>query len=441
MLLIRNTEVSGRHGLDVLCTDGKIRDVGRNLVHPDAETIDADGGVLLPGLHDHHVHLFALAASRRSVRCGPPDVADEETLVSVLRHAEDSADGWIRGVGYHESVAGMLDRHTLDAMASERPIRIQHRSGKMWFLNSIALQMLSVNESNGQLFRKDEWIRKRLGPAANHLAEVADTSRQLASYGVTGITDATASNDAEAERLWMDVDASQSVRLMGNEDLGHGSLKIMLDDYALPEIEAFQERIRVAHDCGRPVAVHCVTRTELVYALSALIEVGSLSGDRIEHASVVDDSTLDLMNRAGICVVTQPNFLVERGDQYLKDVDPQHFESLYRGKSFLDAGIPLGGGTDAPFGGADPWTAMRAAVHRQTASGKVIGVQEILTPEQALAMFTSSAETPGGPPRRITPGQTADLCLLAQPWSQARKRISRDDVVMTVLAGTITYRR
>ena len=195
-------------------------------------------------------------------------MADKETLASVLRNAEDSADGWIRGVGYHESVAGMLDRHTLDAMASERPIRIQHRSGKMWFLNSIALQMLSVNESNGQLFRKDEWIRERLGPAANHLAEVADTSRQLASYGVTGITDATASNDAEAERLWMDVDASQSVRLMGNEDLGHGSLKIMLDDYALPEIEAFQERIRVAHDCGRPVAVHCVTRTELVYALS-----------------------------------------------------------------------------------------------------------------------------------------------------------------------------
>ena len=171
------------------------------------------------------------------------------------------------------------------------------------------------------------------------------------------------------------------------------------------------------------------------------MEVGSLSGDRIEHASVVDESTLDLMYRVGVWVVTQPNFLAERGDQYLEGVDAQQLEFLYRAKSFLDAGIPLGGGTDAPFGGADPWAAMHAAIHRKTRSGEVIGEQEKLAPEEALAMFTSAAETPGGSPRRITPGQTADLCLLAKPWSEARDRISKDDVAMTVMAGTITYRR
>ena len=441
MLLIRNAEVEGSRGLDVFCHDGKIHNIGRNLVHPDAETVDADGGVLLPGLHDHHVHLFALAATRRSVPCGPPEVGDDETLATVLRNAEDSTDGWIRGVGYHESVAGMLDRHRLDAMVSERPIRIQHRSGKMWFMNSLALQALGLNDSNGQLFRKDAWVRERLGSAGDHWVDVAAASRLLASYGVTGITDATASNNAEVERDWSAIDLCQRVRLMGNEDLGHGSLKIMLDDYALPNIDEFQQRIRAAHERGRPVAVHCVTRTELVYTLSALTEIGSLAGDRIEHASIVDESTLDLMLRVGIRVVTQPNFLVERGDQYLQDVNPQQLEFLYRAKTFLDAGIPLAGGTDAPFGGADPWAAMHAAVHRRTASGEVIGEQEKLTPEQAIAMFTSSVEMPGGASRRITPGQAADLCLLQQPWAEARDRISKDDVAMTVMAGTITYRR
>ena len=441
MLLIRDTEVEGYRGLDVFCDGGKIRDIGKNLVRPNAETFEADGGALLPGLHDHHAHLFALAAVRRSVRCGPPEVVDDEMLKSVLRSAGDSADSWIRGIGYHESVAGMLDRHTLDAMVSDRPIRIQHRSGKMWFMNSIALQAVGMNESNGQLFRKDEWIRERLGQVVDHSADVAAASRLLASYGITGITDATASNDANVERTWSDIDIRQRVRLMGNEDLGHGALKIMLDDYALPEIDEFQQRISAAHGCGRPVAVHCVTRTELVYTLSVLMEVGSISGDRIEHASVVDESTLDLMYRVGVWVVTQPNFLAERGDQYLEGVDAQQLEFLYRAKSFLDAGIPLGGGTDAPFGGADPWAAMHAAIHRKTRSGEVIGEQEKLAPEEALAMFTSAAETPGGSPRRITPGQTADLCLLAKPWSEARDRISKDDVAMTVMAGTITYRR
>ena len=62
MLLIRNAEVEGSRDLDVFCHDGKIHDIGQNLVHPDAETVDANGGVLLPGLHDHHVHQFAHAA-------------------------------------------------------------------------------------------------------------------------------------------------------------------------------------------------------------------------------------------------------------------------------------------------------------------------------------------------------------------------------------------
>jgi predicted amidohydrolase YtcJ len=125
----------------------------------------------------------------------------------------------------------------------------------------------------------------------------------------------------------------------------------------------------------------------------------------------------------------------------LKDVDAQQLKFLYRAKSFLDVGIPLGGGTDAPFGGADPWAAMHAAVHRETALGEVIGEREKLSPEQAIAMFTSSSETPGGPLRQISLGQTADLCLLARSWSEARTRLSSSDVAMTVMGGTITYRR
>lgn len=65
---------------------------------------DAHGGALLPGLHDHHIHLAALAASRASIICGPPDVTTEEELEHRVASAPTA--GWIRGVGYHESVAG-----------------------------------------------------------------------------------------------------------------------------------------------------------------------------------------------------------------------------------------------------------------------------------------------------------------------------------------------
>ena len=82
---------------------------------------------------------------------------------------------------------------------------------------------------------------------------------------------------------------------------------------------------------------------------------------------------------------------------------------------------------------------MAAAVSRRTTSGKLIGEKEALTPERALALFTTPADAPGGEPRRIAAGEPADLCLLKLPWSRARERLRHDDVAATVRAGSVTY--
>ena len=438
MLLIRDTQIDGVGGLDVRCRDGRIKEIGKGLLASDGEaTIDAHGGAMLPGLHDHHLHLFALAAARRSVECGPPAVTSAGALKSALENA--GGEGWIRGVGYHESVAGMLDRRTLDALIEDRPVRIQHRSGKMWFLNSAAVMSVGLDAgSDGQLFRRDDWLRERLGEPE---VDLEDTSRLLSSFGVTGVTETTPSNDATTVRRLDSLGLRQSLTLMGDDTLERGTLKIMLDDYALPRIDAFRERVVAAHERSRPVAIHCVTRTELVFALSVLIDAGTMRGDRIEHASVTDAAAMELLARAGVTVVTQPNLIAERGDQYLVDVDPADHDHLYRCRGFLDAGVPLGGGTDAPYGSPDPWVAMRAAVRRETASGTVIGARETLTPEQALALFTTPPDDPGGAPREVAVGRAADLCLLDRSWAQARESLRHDHVAATIAAGVLTFRQ
>lgn len=434
MLLIRNSEVEGVSGLDVRCRRGRIVEIGRLVPAEGERVVDADGGALLPGLHDHHLHFFALAAAQRSVRCGPPEVTDAAALEAALRYAP--GDGWIRGVGYHESVAGRLDRARLDGMVADRPLRIQHRSGKMWFVNTAAAQALGLGpESNGRLFRRDRW----LGTRVDGDVDVAATTRLLASCGVTGFTDATPHNDPAAVRDLVAAAPLQHVVAMGDESLSEGALKIMLDDFDLPGIDALRTRMAGAHAAGRPVAVHCVTRTELVFALSTLLEAGAVPEDRIEHASVADAAAMELLARAGVTVVTQPNFVAERGDRYLAEVPASDHAHLYRGQGFLDAGIPLGGGTDTPFGDPDPWLAIRAAVTRETPSGKALGAGEALTPERALALFTTPPEEPGGAPRRVRVGEAADLCLLDRPWSRARLSLSRHLVAATVRAGEVTY--
>ena len=436
MLLIRDAELgSGR--ADVRCRDGRIVEIGTGLAASSGEEIiEARGGALLPGLHDHHIHLFALAAARGSVNCGPPEVGDRDALAAALASATGSE--WIRGVGYHESVAGMLDRRSLDAIAPERPVRIQHRSGKMWFLNSTAARILGFDaDFDGRLFRQDEWLRDHVDTDV----DLAAVSLELSSYGVTGVTDATPSNDNTTATDIAAAGVRQRVCPMGGEALSKGTLKIMLDEYALPDFDALRARIVDAHARSRPTATHCVTRAELVFALSALIDAGTIPGDRIEHASVTDEATMALVVEAGVTVVTQPNFIAERGGQYLADVDPADHRHLYRCRSFLDAGVPLGGGTDAPFGKPDPWAAIRAAVTRRTSDGRAIGAEEALSPERALALFTTPAGEPGGAPRRIAVGETGDMCLLDRGWREARESLRHERVAATILGGEVLFRR
>ncbi|MXY53268.1 MAG: amidohydrolase family protein [Gammaproteobacteria bacterium] len=437
MVLLRNAEIDGTRA-DVRIRGGVVAEFGRLAAVDGEEVVEARGGVLLPGLHDHHLHFLALAAARSSVRCGPPEVCDRDQLRAALAAAPAEKE-WIRGVGYHESVAGELDRAALDAFVPERPVRIQHRSGKMWFLNGAALRSVGLDPGgDGRLFRRDEWLRKRLGDA-DLTAAALEVSAQLAAWGVTGFTDATPSNDAAAVRRIRELAPHQRVYAMGNETLATGHLKVMLDDAELPDIDELVGRIGEAHERGRPVAFHCVTRTELVFALGALMEAGTQPGDRIEHAAIADEDGLRLLREAGVTVVTQPNFIAERGDRYVADVEAGEHRFLYRGAGFLDAGIPLAGGTDAPFGEPDPWALVKAAVLRETQSGVVVGEGEKLTPERALALFTTPHLDPGGAPRKIGQGAPADLCLLALPWREARLRLDGCDVVGTWIAGKRSF--
>jgi predicted amidohydrolase YtcJ len=465
MLIVGAERYPDLDRVDVHVAGGLIERVGRGLAaRPGERVVAAMGGALLPGLHDHHLHLHALAARQDSVTCGPPDVETEEQLANALQSRPGS--GWLRGVDYHESVAGLLDRRQLDAIVADRPVRIEHASGKMWFLNSAAVAALELpghgalegvecdgdGKPTGRLFRLDDWLRGRL--AGQGPPDLTRVSQLLASFGVTGVTDTSPGNDDAAAGVFAAAIANgtlrQRLRMMGSElltpgrrgdRLEAGEVKILLDEYALPDLDALIERVRRAHAAGRGAAFHCVTRIELVFALRALADAGSDAADRLEHASLTPADALPLIRECGATVVTQPGLIALRGDRYLADVDPSELPDLYRLGSFLRHGVPLGASTDAPYGSADPWLAMRAAVTRRTTSGAVIGGSERLSPEAALAGFLTAAAAPGGRARAIEAGAPADLCLLDRPWRAAREQLDAGIVRMTLVAGEPVFER
>ena len=57
-----------------------------------------------------------------------------------------TSGGWVRAVGYHESISGPLDRHRLDALVGDRPARVQHAVGVMWILSSAALDRTGLGD-------------------------------------------------------------------------------------------------------------------------------------------------------------------------------------------------------------------------------------------------------------------------------------------------------
>jgi predicted amidohydrolase YtcJ len=378
-------------------------------------------------------------------------------LAERLSLAGARGSGWLRGVGYHESVAGPLDRDRLDAWVSRLPLRVQHRSGALWILNSPACRAIGLDagvdapgverdasgRATGRLFRLDAWLREQLG--AEPLPDLAPVGALLARYGVTGVSDATPALAPAAVAALAGGALPQQLVLLGADapvaGAQLGPLKLLLDERALPPLAQLVERIRTTHAQGRCVAVHCVTRAELVLTLAAFEEAGVSEGDRIEHASVAPPEGVAWIARLGLTVVTQPGFVHSRGDAYLREVEPRDRAWLYRCAGFTAAGVALGAGTDAPFGEPDPWLAMQAAVDRRSAAGATLGAAEALSPERALALFSTPADAPGGAPRQIALGAPADLCLLDRPWARARDTLTSEAVLATVCAGRSIYTR
>lgn len=426
MLIRRATRLDGAV-LDIR-VGAQIDQVADQLVPRAGEDVfDAAGGTVLPGLHDHHVHLYSAAAAAASVQVGPPRVRDRAAFARVLAAAEIGDDGWIRAVGYHESVAGPLDRTLLDALVPGVPVRVQHRSGVLWTLNSAGLSRAGLaDHPDGRVRSADAGLSDGLD---RRRADLADLRDRLLRLGVTGITDATpdlAVGDIEA----LTAELRQRLHVLSP------GKRILHDDNL--DLDGLAEWIAERHRCGGPVAIHCVTAAQLVLTIAALRAAGTHPGDRIEHAAVVPSDCIDDLVDLQVTVVTQPNFVAERGDEYLAEIPAGEHDELWRVASLLLAGVPVALSTDMPFGCGDPWAAMRAAVHRTTGGGAVLGAGECIPARRALMMFLGWPEEPTWA-RTVAPGQPSDLCLLTLPPEAALHELDADMVAATVVGGEIAY--
>jgi len=158
--------------------------------------------------------------------------------------------------------------------------------------------------------------------------------------------------------------------------------------------------VREAHEHGVTAALHAIGDKANTVVIDTFEKVG-VSG-RIEHAQMVLPEDVQRMARLGLTASVQPAHAVDDRDVAEK-LWGNRVDYAYPMKSFLDAGVNLILGSDAPVAPLDPWHTIEMATARTADSRPAWHPDEALTRAQAVKASTRST---------IEVGQPADLIFV-----------------------------
>lgn len=121
----------------------------RPLIGETTQIIDAGDGLVLPGFHDFHLHLWLGCLYQEY--CNLTECySEEETALKVAEFSkENPEDPWVLGFGWHHlrwENEQLPSRHTLDRYIDDRPVFLLNGEAHSAWLNSKALEILGINE-------------------------------------------------------------------------------------------------------------------------------------------------------------------------------------------------------------------------------------------------------------------------------------------------------
>ena len=456
---------------------------------PGVRTIDCEGQTLVPGFIDAHAHVLAFAARLLAVNCGARAVSSIGDIRSALREraATSPPGGWIRAGGYDEFALDEKRHPTrwdLDAAVPNHPVRLDHRSGHAIVLNSAALAAVGVSadapdppggmierdtdtgEPTGLLLDISSFLDGRIPRLSESELEqgVRQANRLMLSQGITSVQDATPSNSPErwdllarlkrtgslTPRLTVMAGVEHIGRFLerglgpgaGDHDMDIGPAKLMLSVDAgrlEPSMDELADAVRSVHDAGFQAAVHAVEAAAVEAAAGVL---DGACRDRIEHCSECPPSVLRRLRGSGIVVVTQPRFIYDSGARYLSQVPDDMRPWLYRVRSLQEAG-PVAASSDAPVSEPHPLLGMYAAMTRRSEGGDLVGADEAVSAESALAMHTVNSayaarhESDRG---TIGAGKLADFALINRdPTAVEPHELLSARVSLTMVGGRVVW--
>ena len=406
--------------LNVVC--GKVSKVEYSEKH-----VDLEGGLVLPGFIDTHVHVYGvgIALKRLDLR-GVKSI--EELKEKLAKKVEEVRRGeWIIGRGWDQEnfkEKRFPTRWDLDEVSPHNPVILYRICGHVAVVNSLALEKAGINENtrdppggvivrehgipNGVLLEDAINLVSKVIPSPSPKEYEEAVLNGLLSFAENGVTTVHAMSVCKEElqallTLWKRNKLPIRVRIyvcptvfnsllntgfiggFGDDMLKIIGVKILLDGsfggrtarlrepYSddpstrgelLYTEEQLANILEKAYRNGFQVAAHAIGDEALELLLTTIKKL-RIPGHfvRIEHASLTPPDLLDLMVELGVKFSVQPHFVIT--DWWVIDrLGVKRGRWVYAFKTLIQKGLLVTGSSDAPVEPHNPWTGVYAAVTR-----------------------------------------------------------------------------
>ena len=475
------------------------------------QVIDLGGQSVTPGLIDPHVHFWSIGMiGPFYAPFFPPEVT---TIAELQTRLKESLSVKTKGewlVGFYQVFKdGKLpDRHDLDKVSPENPVFIMHQGGHYGSANSLALQMAGITADTpsppGGIIEKDS-KGEPTGIFYNHRAmdmlrrvipkytkemimdSLMSTQALMAGYGVTSFQDNNVRDPdalsvyqqaAKEGKMYMrsvlyktmewpsDLEWVNKIEYYSDDYSRVGGFKFLIDGQAstaythephegaswdMPtwDPKQFKEAIRVLHETGLQICVHCAGDAAVDLTLDAYEEAMNAyprpdPRHRLEHAVMTTPESTQRIKDLGVVIQANPTFIRISGDRWKDGFSKKQMERIMVTREWLEAGIPLAIGSDAP---TVPWyrpqDTMSEAIMRLTISDQVLLPDQVMTSLEALrahtigAAYAAHEENIKG---TIEPGKLADFVVWnGDPLAVEAEDMYNMQLAMTIVGGKVVY--
>lgn len=499
---------------------------------PSSRVIDLHGRTVVPGIVDAHIHVWLGAVALHGFNLSTPEAsitpAKPKLLIARIRDyaARHPEEKLLFGRADFSPTPPFAPTYELlDQAEGGRPIIVHNISEHAMWLNSRALALAGITDKplpdpveernvvrdasghpTGVLIEAameavERYVRATL-PVEEQLAMIQAATRQLNSYGITSVVNAT--GDLAEIKLYAALRDRGALTVRTRTAFGAVATPHQLTPQFLADLDEartkyhddwvsanlvkffadgftgllaplvyrpdqFKALVVELDRRGYQLMTHA-TRFDTVHlVLDAYEEAERSNGPRdrrlrIEHSSSVRDADFPRYSALSVIDVTSPAFCCGESGT---NADPKEPTPSDQWQTFLKNGVVLGFSSDWPCSWPpNPFVGIQAAITREiwhsddTAdiidlpmdgaaqagarpTGKVYTPEQRLTVQQAVDAYTKGAAYAAFEETQIgtlEAGKLADLAVLSQNiFSVPPKTVGKTGVVLTMVGGQIVY--